>query len=62
MCEQLKRKMNWIYRYFTHYRIIKFIGFEAIHYIINLDVTSYFKYFSKFDSHISIRCIRSLNQ
>ena len=40
---------NWINRYSSHYRIIKYVGFEPIHYVINLDVVSSFKVFNKFD-------------
>ena len=34
--------------YFSHYSIIKFIGFEPIYYIINLNVVSSFMVFSEF--------------
>ena len=40
---------NWINRYSSHYRIIKYVGFEPIRYVINLDVVSSFKVFNKFD-------------
>ena len=35
--------------YSNHYRIIKCIGSEPIHYAFNLDVASSFKIFSDFD-------------
>ena len=41
---------NWNHRYPTHYRIIKYVGFEPIIYAINLDIASSFKVFSEFDS------------
>ena len=41
---------NWNYRYSSHYRIIKYVAFEPIIYVINLDVTSSSKVFSEFDS------------
>ena len=53
VCWRLRRKINRIHRYFPHYRIIKFIDFEIIHYTVNLDITSYSKDFSQFNSHIS---------
>ena len=34
--------------YYSHYKIIKCIGLELIHYIINLDIMSSFKDFNKF--------------
>ena len=41
---------NWSHIYSNHHRIIKYIGFKSIHYVINPDVTSSFKVFNKFDS------------
>ena len=35
--------------YSSHYRITKCVGFESTHYVVNLDVMSSFKVFSKFD-------------
>ena len=41
---------NWSYRYSSsHYRIIKCVDFESIHYVIKLDTTPSFKVFSEFD-------------
>ena len=36
--------------YYNHYMIIKFIDFDKIIYIINLDVVLFFKVFNKFES------------
>ena len=36
---------NLSHRYFSHYSITKFVGFEPIYYIINLDVISSFMIF-----------------
>ena len=36
--------------YYSHYRIIKCVGFGSIHYAINLDDESSFRVFSEFDS------------
>ena len=47
-------------RYCSHYRIIKCVGFNSIHYI-NLDTTSSFRVFSEFN-FFSIKCIASFNQ
>ena len=41
---------NWHNKYFNNYRIVKYIGFKSIHYVINLNVASFFKFFSEFDS------------
>ena len=35
--------------YYSHYKIIKYVGFESIIYIINLDVTSSSKVFNEID-------------
>ena len=40
---------NWNHRYYSQYRIIKYVGFESILYNINLNVTLFFKVFTKFD-------------
>ena len=47
---------NRSHRYFSHKSniknidsIIKYIGFESIHYVINLDVVSSFMIFNNFD-------------
>ena len=40
---------NWNYMYSSHYKIIKYVGFEPIIYAINLDVESSSKVFSEFD-------------
>ena len=36
--------------YFSHHIIIKFVGFEPIYYVINLDVAPSSRVFNKFDS------------
>ena len=36
--------------YFSHHRIIKYVGFKPIHCTINLDDTSSSRVFSKFNS------------
>ena len=41
---------NWNHRYSSHYRIIKYVGFEPIIYVINLDAMSFSKVFIEFDS------------
>ena len=33
----------------SHYRIIKYVGFKPIHYVINLDVMSSLRVFNEFD-------------
>ena len=35
--------------YFSHHKIIKYVGFKSIHCAINLNVTSSLRVFSKFD-------------
>ena len=40
---------NWNHRYSNQYKIIKCVGFELIHYTINLDAASSSKVFSEFD-------------
>ena len=47
--------------YFSHYRIIKCVDFEPIHYVINLDVVSYSKVLANLIVFY-IGCIISLNQ
>ena len=37
---------NLSYEYYSHYNIIKFVGFEPIYYTIYLDVVSSFMLFS----------------
>ena len=51
---------NWSNIYYSHYRIIKCIGFEPIYYVINVDVALSSKVFSEFNC-VSIKCISSLN-
>ena len=41
---------NRSHRYSSHYRVIKYIGFEPIHCATNLDAISSFEVFSEFDS------------
>ena len=45
--------------YYSHYQIIKYVGFESIHYTFNLGVVSSSKVFSGFDfmflSNVSIK-------
>ena len=36
--------------YYSHYKIIKYVGIEPIIYAINMDVVSFFKVFSECDS------------
>ena len=36
--------------YYSHYRIIKCVGFGPIHYAINLEAESSFRVFSEFNS------------
>ena len=59
---------NWNHTYSNHNNnikyvnsIIKCIGFESIHYVINLDVVSFYMVFSNFDS-MFLSYIVSLNQ
>ena len=40
---------NFSHLYHNHYRILKYVGFELIHYVINSDVVSSFMIFSEFD-------------
>ena len=40
---------NYNYRNFSHYIIIKYIDFEQIPYVINLNIASSSKVFSKLD-------------
>ena len=47
---------NWSHRYSSHYRIIKCVDFESIHYILNLDVALSSKVFSEFDSVFNRMC------
>ena len=35
--------------FFSHYSTIKYVDFESIHYIINMDDVSSFMVFSEFD-------------
>ena len=35
--------------YYSHYRIIKYVAYEPIIYVINLDIASSSKVFNKFD-------------
>ena len=41
---------NWNHRYYSHYRIIKYVGFEPILYAINVNAKSSSNVFSEFDS------------
>ena len=41
---------NLNYRYFSHYKIIKYVGFESIIYAINMDAALFYKVFNEFDS------------
>ena len=41
---------DWSHMYSSHHKMIKCVGFESIHYAINLDVTSSSRVFSEFDS------------
>ena len=41
--------LNWIHMYFSHYRIIKYVGFKLIYCAIDLDVVSSFRVFSELD-------------
>ena len=56
-------KLN--YRYFSYYKIIEYIGFESIIYVINLDVASSSKILSEFDyiflSNILIVLMNKIN-
>ena len=36
--------------YFSHYKIIKYVGFESIMYAINMDVALFYNVFKEFDS------------
>ena len=54
---------NWNHRYSNHNMNIKCvgsnincIGFESIHYTINLDVSSSFKVFRDFDFYVFMYC------
>ena len=53
------------YRYFSYYKIIEYIGFESIIYIVNLDIASSSKILSEFDyiflSNILIVLINKIN-
>ena len=43
---------NWNHKYYSYYKIIKYVDFELIIYAINLDViiaTPSFKVFNEFD-------------
>ena len=40
---------NFSHLYHSHYRILKYVGFELIHYVINSYVVSSFMIFSEFD-------------
>ena len=53
-------KLNHIY--YSYHIIIKCVGFELIHCVINLDVMSYFRLFSQFNYVCYIECIIGLNQ
>ena len=35
--------------YYSHHKIIKYVGFKPIHCSINLDITSFFRVFKEFD-------------
>ena len=41
----IKMLYNWNHSYSSHYSTIKCVGFESIHYVINLDVVSPFVVF-----------------
>ena len=40
---------NWSHMYSSHYMIIKYVSFKPIHYVINLNIVSFFKVFNEFD-------------
>ena len=40
---------NWNHMYYSHHKIIKYIGFKSIHYAVNLDTQSSSIVFSEFD-------------
>ena len=52
---------NLNHMYYSHRRIIKCVGFEPIHCVINLDVASFSISISEFDC-VSIKYIANLNQ
>ena len=41
---------NWNHKYYSHYKIIKYVGFKSVIYANNVDGASSFKFFSEFDS------------
>ena len=49
--------VNMSHMYFSHYTIIKFVSFDLIHYVINLNVMSFSKFFS--DSIEFIVCLNN---
>ena len=60
---------NLSHKYYSHNNnmkcvgsTIKCLGFELIHYVINLNVVSSFMIFSNFLLYVLYRCIVSLNQ
>ena len=40
---------NRNHKYYSHYKIIKYLGFELIIYVINLDIASFSKVFNEFN-------------
>ena len=40
---------NLNYRYFSNYKIIKYVGFELIIYAINIDAALFYNVFNEFD-------------
>ena len=45
----VKMLLNWNNMYYSHYRIIKCIGFKPIHYVTKLDVMSLSKGLNEFN-------------
>ena len=52
---------NLSHMYYSHHRIIKYVGFKPIHCAINLDIASSSRVLHEFD-YMSIEYITSLNQ
>ena len=49
-CTVVSMLQNWSYMYYSHHRIIKCVGFKLICCAINLNVVSFSRIFSEFDS------------
>ena len=54
----------WNNRYSSHYRIIKYLGFEPIIYVINLNIALFSKVLNEFNSIflLNVLLVSNLNQ